>query len=133
MQIIFFTIPFLHNQLLQVGTESQQTLTSNWLKLLGLWRVTSWRTNNQLSLELPISRDSPVLADLLINQWVVVLEVGTETLGLESSPGSELVHGVGLVGPARELVGVEWEAGLEALDGWGVVEEEDLGLGLVWV
>lgn len=54
-----------------------------------------------------------------------MLKVATETLSLESGPGSELVHGVGLGGPAWKAVGVEWEGLLLCLVDGAVVEEED--------
>lgn len=53
-----------------------------------------------------------------------MLEVGTDVVGGESAPGEVLVHGVGLVGPLGEAVGVEGDVGLEALGGLLVGEEE---------
>lgn len=55
-----------------------------------------------------------------------MLEVGTETLSLESGPGGDLVGAAGLRGPLWEAVGVESKVGLEAFNGWGIDVEEDL-------
>lgn len=74
-----------------------------------LTHPTSWRTENQLSIQHPVGINTPGLSNLLVDQGVVVLEVCTETLGLESGPDGELVHGVGLGCPDWEFVGVEGE------------------------
>ena len=59
---------------------------------------------DELGLELPAGGDLPLLGDLGVDERVVVLKVGTETLGLESGPESELEHGIGVTGPASESV-----------------------------
>lgn len=43
-------------------------------------------TEDKLGIKLPGSRNAPGLGNLGINQRSVVLEVGTEALGLESKP-----------------------------------------------
>ena len=55
-----------------------------------------------------------------------MLQVGSETLSLESDPEGVLQHGVRLRGPDGEAVGVESELFLHALDDGLVFEEEDL-------
>lgn len=77
-------------------------------------------------LELPVLADIPLGLDLLVDQRVVVLQVGPQALGLERRPHGELVHGVGLRRPLREAVGVGDVLVLETLDGWSVFVEEDL-------
>jgi hypothetical protein len=84
---------------------------------------------DELRLERPLQGDVPDLAGLLVRQRVVVLEVGAEALGFESSPGGVLVHGGGVLAPVRELVSILGELGLQGLDGSGVFVEEDLGEG----
>ena len=79
------------------------------LELL-LTRLTCASTKDQLTPELPLKRDFPVLGSLLVNDGVVVLEVGAEALGLEGYPQSILVHGVGVLGPVAKVV---------CVDGWG--------------
>jgi hypothetical protein len=51
-----------------------------------LARLRGRGTEDQLGVQLPGSRDVPGLGDLLINQRAVVLQVGTETLGLKGNP-----------------------------------------------
>jgi hypothetical protein len=60
-----------------------------------------------------------------------MLEVGAEALGLESSPGGDLVRAAGLGRPLWEAVCIRGELVLEALGGWAVGEEEDLWVVLV--
>ena len=71
-------------------------------------------TKDELGAELPVGGDLPLLGDLGINDGVVVLEVGTETLGLESNPDGELEHGVALGGPDGESF---WGDGVSKLVG----------------
>ena len=52
-----------------------------------------------------------------------MLEVGTETLLLESSPEEVLVHGVGVLRPLGELVAVQRELLLELGDILGLLVE----------
>ena len=63
---------------------------------------------------------------LRIDKRVVMLEVCAEAFELEGGPDGELGHGVGLGGPAGELVGVEGEVVLHFLDAGAGLEEEDL-------
>ena len=55
-----------------------------------------------------------------------MLQVASESVGLEGGPDDVLVHAGGVFGPLGELVGVDGEGGLQRLDGFGVLEEEDL-------
>lgn len=80
---------------------------------------------DELGLEAPLLGDVPVRLDLLVDDGVVVLQVGAEALGLERDPQGVLVHGARVLAPLGELVGVEREAVLEVVDGVGVFEEED--------
>lgn len=81
---------------------------------------------DELSPQLPVLGDLVGILDLLVDDGVVVLEVGTEALGLERNPGGILVHGGGVLAPVTEVVSVEREGLAQVLDGLGVLEEEDL-------
>lgn len=81
---------------------------------------------DELGVELPVRRDVPLRGDLLVDERVVVLQVGAQALGLEGDPQRVLQHGVGLGRPQGELVGVHGEGGLLLLDRLRVLEEEDL-------
>ena len=88
-------------------------------------------TEDELSVESPCGGDLPGLSNLGIDQRVVVLEVGTETFSLESSPEEVLLDSSRLNGPRLESVGVDSELALESLDGGVVdVEEDSSGSGL---
>ena len=63
---------------------------------------------------------------LLVNDRVVVLEVGTQSLGLEGGPDGVLVHTAGLRGPGWETVSVDGELVLVVLDNSAVFKEEEL-------
>lgn len=89
-------------------------------------RLPSLSTKHQLRVQLPAGRNIPRSLHLLVNNWVVVLQVGTESLGLERSPDGELAHAVGLRRPDGELVGVDAVGFLHAADDGAVFEEEDL-------
>ena len=39
----------------------------------------------------------------LINDWIVVLQIGTDIKFLKSGPDTDLEHAIGLVGPDREV------------------------------
>jgi len=78
------------------------------------------------NLQFPACWNIPGSSDLLVNNWVIVLEVGTKSFGLKSSPNGELSHGIRLSGPVWELVSVEWELLLEVSDGRTVLKEQDL-------
>ena len=84
----------------------KEPLALNLLVLL-LARLASASTKDQLAPELPLERHVPVLRSLLVDDGVVVLEVGTEALGLQCNPESILVHCVCVLGPVAEVVGVE--------------------------
>lgn len=108
---------------------NKQPLPKSLLELL-LARLTATATKHQLAPELPLERDAPVLRRLLVNDGVVVLQVGAEALGLERDPQSVLVHGVGVLGPVAEVVRVEGEGLAEVFDGLGGFVEEDLRWGV---
>jgi hypothetical protein len=95
------------------------------LELL-LASLTRAATKDQLGPELPLEGNIPVLSSLLVDNWVVVLEVSTEALGLKRNPQSVLMHGVGVLRPIAEVVGIEGERFAEVLDRLGVFVAEDL-------
>jgi hypothetical protein len=103
----------------------KQPLAMCLLELL-LASLTGTATEDQLAPELPVKRDVPVLRSLLVDDGVVVLEISAETLGLKGNPQRVLVHGVGMLGPVAEVVGVERKRFAEVLDGLGIFVEEDL-------
>lgn len=81
---------------------------------------------DELGLELPLEVNVPLVLGALVDDGVVVLQVGAAALGLERAPHHVLVHGRGVLAPLGEVGCVEWEGGLEVLDWLGVFEEEDL-------
>jgi hypothetical protein len=84
----------------------KQSLALHLLELL-LAGLACAATKDQLASKLPLERDAPVLGGLLVDDRVVVLEVGTKTLGLQGDPKSILVHGVCVFTPVTEVMGVE--------------------------
>lgn len=108
-----------------MSTVDEEPLALDLLKLL-LARLTSPATEDQLAPELPLKRDAPLVCSALINDGVVMLEVGTEALGLQRNPKSVLMHGVGVLGPVAEVVCVRREGLAEVLDWLRVLVEEDL-------
>lgn len=76
--------------------------------------------------QLPVGGDVPRGGDTLVNKRVVVLQVGTEALGLERGPHGELQHAGRLGGPGGEAVGVEGVLFLHAVDDLLVFVEEHL-------
>lgn len=83
-------------------------------------------TEDELGVELPVLGDAPLASDLGVDEGVVVLEVGANTLGVKGGPDDVLGHGIGLLGPDGELVGVEGELLLHAVDDVLVLEEQNL-------
>lgn len=84
---------------LVLGAEGQETLALNRFEILwSSW--CDWGTDDKLSLELPVLGDTPALVDLLVDEWIVMLKVGAQALELKCGPCGDLVHGVGLGGPA---------------------------------
>ena len=63
----------------------EQPLAKSLLELL-LTRLAGTATKDQLRPQLPLERDAPVLSGLLVDDGVVVLQVGAEALGLERNP-----------------------------------------------
>lgn len=80
---------------------------------------------DELGGQLPVGGDLPLGGDALVDEGVVVLQVGAEALGLEGGPGGVLQDGGAVLGPDREAVLVEGELLLHAADDGGVDEEED--------
>ena len=126
-----YQILIYRSNLNPLSTENLQPLALNWHEAL-LTRRSGWGSDNELSIELPVSREVPGLPDALINQRVVVLEVSTESLGGERGPESDLAGASGLAGPVGEFGSVEREALLLSDNGWLVDEEEDLGCVSPW-
>jgi hypothetical protein len=108
-----------------LSAKNLQPLLNIYERLLARWRNRC--TEYQLCAELPVLRNVPCICDLLVDQWVVVLEVGAKSFLLESSPDSVLVHSVGMTGPEWELVGIDRELLLHSGNCGAVDEEEDLG------
>lgn len=74
--------------------------------VLLLTSLTSTTAKDELGPEFPVERDLPVLCGLGVDDGVVVLEVGAEAFGFEGDPEGVLVHGVCLLGPVAEVVGI---------------------------
>lgn len=103
----------------------EQPLAVCLLELL-LASPASTATEDQLSTELPLEWNAPLLSSLLVDNGVVVLEVCAEALSLKRNPQGILVHGIGLLRPVAEVVCVFRECLAELLDGFWVFIEEDL-------
>jgi hypothetical protein len=103
----------------------KQPLALNRLELL-LARLSSLASKHQLRPERPFLRHIPLGLHLLVHNGVIMLQVGTETFGLERDPERELVHGGGVLGPGGEVVCVDGELLLKGVDWVGVFEEENL-------
>jgi hypothetical protein len=84
------------------------------------------RAKHERARQLPVRVDGPGARDLLVDQWVVVLQARAETLELERRPHGQLVHGRRLGAPGGEAVGVDGEFLLHAADDGAVGVEEDL-------
>lgn len=110
---------------LLLGAVHEQPLAVCVLELL-VARLARAATKDQLAPELPLERDVPVLRCLLVDDRVVVLQVGAKALCLEGNPECILVHGVGVLGPVAEVVRVNGEGLAEVLDGLRVFVAEDL-------
>ena len=107
-----------------LGTKDLDLLLDG-LELLGT-RLAGTATDDELRAELPASGDAPSLGNLLVNEGVVMLEVGAETLELERGPDGVLQHSAALGGPGREVVLVDGDVLLVALDDVLVLEEKNL-------
>jgi hypothetical protein len=81
----------------------KEPLALHILELL-LTRLARAPTKDELAPKLPLQRDVPVLRSLLVDNGVVVLEVGTESFGFKGNPKCILVHGIGVLGPVSEMV-----------------------------
>lgn len=109
---------------MHLSTEDLDLLL-NGLELLGAG-LAGAAADDELRAELPAGGDVPGLGDLGVDQGVVVLEVGAEALDLERAPDGVLQHGAALGGPDREVLSVEGDVLLEALDDVLILEEENL-------
>lgn len=116
----------LHSINPNLSTINPEPIPLDRLERLLRWRRSAGRAEDQLGAQRPASWQVPGLAHALVDERVVVLQVAAEALGLEGGPGGDLVRAVGVAGPEWEAVGVKGEVGLHLLDGWDVVEEEDL-------
>jgi hypothetical protein len=103
----------------------KQPLALDLLELL-LTRFARTATEDQLSPQLPLEGNAPVLSGLLVNNGVVMLEVGAEALSLKSDPQSVLVHGICVLAPVAEVVCVEGECLAEGFNGFGGFVEQNL-------
>jgi len=103
----------------------EQPLAVCLLELL-LTGSASAATKDQLSAKLPLERNAPLLSSLLVDNGVVVLEVGAEAFSFKRDPQGILVHGVGLLRPVAEVVCVFRECLAELFDGFWIFVEEDL-------
>lgn len=104
---------------------NKESLAKSFLELL-LASLASATTEDELTPQLPLKRDLPVLSSLLVDDGVVVLKVGAEALSLKSDPQSILVHGIGVLAPVAEVMGVQGESLAKVLNGLGVLVEQDL-------
>jgi len=91
--------------------------------------LASWLAKDQLALQAPVERDVPGGGDLLVDQRVVVLQVGAETFLFKGRPDGKLMHGIGVLAPLRELVGIQGEVLLQVRDGLGVFVEQHGAVG----
>lgn len=115
------TIPppqILRTKALELLVHGQEVLGSG---------LASLSTKNQLGLQLPVGGDLPLGGDAVVDERVVVLEVGAQALGLERGPDSVLQHGVRMGRPEGEAIGIDGELLLHAVDDFLVFEEEYLG------
>ena len=95
----------------------KQSLALHFLELL-LAGLACASTEDQLTPKLPLQGNAPFLSSLLVDDGVVVLQVGTKALGFQGDPESVLVHGVRVFRPVAKVVGIESYDGCEhELDG----------------
>jgi hypothetical protein len=103
----------------------EEPLALCFLELL-LAGLTSTATKDQLTPQLPAKGDVPVLGSLLVDDGVIMLQIGAEALGLKGNPQRILMHGVGVLRPVAKVVGVEGKLFAEVLNGFGIFVEKDL-------
>ncbi|SBV36978.1 hypothetical protein STPYR_11908 [uncultured Stenotrophomonas sp.] len=75
-----------------------------------------------LRAQLPVFGNAPLAAHGLVHQRVVMLQAGTDACVGQRRPHRELGDAVGLLGPHREVVGVQRELFLQVVDHVGVDE-----------
>lgn len=111
--------------MLLLSTVNEEPLALNLLELL-LAGLTSPATKDQLTPEFPLEWDAPFLRRTLIDDGVVVLEVGAKAFCLKRDPKRILVHSVGVLGPIAEVMCVKREGFAKTFDWLGVFIEENL-------
>ena len=79
---------------------------------------------DQLGTQLPAGRDLPGLGNGLVDDRVVMLQAGADAETGQNGPNDVLVHGIGVLGPDREVLGIEGKLFLQALDDILVLEEQ---------
>ncbi|KAH9874165.1 hypothetical protein IAQ61_004794 [Plenodomus lingam] len=92
---------FVATDIYLLSAVNKQPLAMSRLKML-LPSLASTSTKDELSPELPLKRNVPLLSGALVDDGVVVLKVGAQAFGLERDPEVVLVHGVGVLGPVAE-------------------------------
>lgn len=92
--------------------------------ILGL-RLLSTPTKYKLSIQSPRLGELPSLSNLVVDERVVMLQVGAEAISLKGSPDQALVHGSRLRGPVGEFIGIEGKLLLELLGGVFFGEEQN--------
>ena len=95
------------------------------LELL-LTRLACASAKDKLAPELPAERDLPVVCSLLVDDGVVMLQVGAKALGLERDPQRILMHGIGVLRPVAKVVRIEREGLAQVFYRLWVFVEEDL-------
>lgn len=86
-------------------------------------------TEDELRGQDPILAQAPLANDLIIDESIVMLQIGTQTLSLEGEPEQVLVHGIGVLAPLGVLVGIRRGMGYFGGDirsRLSVFEEHDL-------
>lgn len=94
---LFLFLFFLFQKRLVLAAVDEESLLERLLLLAalvdGLASTLCVTAKDELGLELPLLRDVPVGLCLLVNDGVVVLEVGGAAFGLEGGPEVVLGHG----------------------------------------
>lgn len=80
---------------------------------------------DKFSVQLPFLRKTVLLVDALVGQIAVVLQVGSQSSGLEHGPHIDLSHARRVCGPLREAVSIGSNLLLVTTDSRLILEEED--------
>lgn len=110
---------------------NKQSLALHRLKLLLAW-LTTTAAKNQLGPQLPLKGDAPFLRGPLVDDGIVVLEIGTEAFRVESEPHCVLMHSAGMLAPVSKLMRVNRKGLLELVDWSGILVKEYLCAVSVW-